>query len=259
MWNFYTIDILLITPEDFNPKKQNSMKNVLILFATLLITGLAYCQNYGEIQGKVVDENGEGLPGVNVYSTSSSGDMATTTDVHGKFRLKPLNPGVYTLELSFIGYNTQKITGINVDPDKIKFLKTSALDVTENMIPDILIVEYVDKLIDPEETSRVTIRTADIKTNALRTSPMDMIATMKSDIKRGTDGELYFRGSRSGAVQYNIDGVKMTTDVQRIPSSAIGSISVYTGGMPAKYGDTTGGVVVIETRSYMDLYNASLR
>jgi outer membrane receptor for ferrienterochelin and colicin len=82
---------------------------------------------------------------------------------------------------------------------------------------------------------------------------------MKSDVKKGTDGELYFRGSRTGAVQYNIDGVKMGANAARIPSSAIGSISVYTGGLPAKYGDTTGGVVVIETKSYMDLYNASSR
>jgi outer membrane receptor protein involved in Fe transport len=51
----------------------------------------------------------------------------------------------------------------------------------------------------------------------------------------------------------------MGANAARIPSSAIGSISVYTGGLPAKYGDTTGGVVVIETKSYMDLYNASSR
>jgi hypothetical protein len=29
---------------------------------------------------------------------------------------------------------------------------------------------------------------------------------------------------------------------------------VYTGGLPAKYGDTLGGVVVMETKGYFDLY-----
>jgi hypothetical protein len=36
------------------------------------------------------------------------------------------------------------------------------------------------------------------------------------------------------------------------PSMAIGSIMVYTGGVPSKYGDYSGGVVVVETMSYFD-------
>jgi len=32
----------------------------------------------------------------------------------------------------------------------------------------------------------------------------------------------------------------------------IGNMTVYTGGVPAKYGDFTGGVVVIESKSYSD-------
>jgi len=35
-------------------------------------------------------------------------------------------------------------------------------------------------------------------------------------------------------------------------------MEAYTGGIPAKYGDTTGGVVILETLSYFDLYNAWL-
>jgi hypothetical protein len=29
---------------------------------------------------------------------------------------------------------------------------------------------------------------------------------------------------------------------------------VYAGGIPAKYGDAMGGVIVLETKSYFDLY-----
>ena len=39
-----------------------------------------------------------------------------------------------------------------------------------------------------------------------------------------------------------------------VPNEAINSFSVYTGGVPAKYGDVTGGIVAIETKSYFDLY-----
>jgi outer membrane receptor protein involved in Fe transport len=36
---------------------------------------------------------------------------------------------------------------------------------------------------------------------------------------------------------------------------------VYSGAIPAKYGDTNGGVIVVETRSYFDLlreYNSRM-
>jgi hypothetical protein len=36
-------------------------------------------------------------------------------------------------------------------------------------------------------------------------------------------------------------------------------MQVYTGGVPAKYGDTTGGVIVVETKSYLEEYNEKLR
>jgi len=64
---------------------------------------------------------------------------------------------------------------------------------------------------------------------------------------------LYFRGERSQAVLYIVDGVKTMDGRLGIPGSAIGHLTVYSGGVPAKYGDFTGGVVVIETQSYFDI------
>jgi hypothetical protein len=52
---------------------------------------------------------------------------------------------------------------------------------------------------------------------------------------------------------YMVDGVKTST-VGAVPGCSIGRMMVYTGGLPAKYGDTLGGVVVMESKSYFDLY-----
>ena len=82
-----------------------------------------------------------------------------------------------------------------------------------------------------------------------------IVSSLTSDIKVSPSGdELYFRGSRSGAVVYFIDGVKIRENVPNIPSSGIGSIAVYSGGVPAKYGDSTGGYIIIETKSYLEDY-----
>ena len=80
-----------------------------------------------------------------------------------------------------------------------------------------------------------------------------ILAIMSSDIQFSEErDEIYFRGSRSGDAVYYIDGIKMINSKAMCPSSAIGSIMVYSGGVPAKYGDFTGGVVVIETMSYFE-------
>ena len=47
--------------------------------------------------------------------------------------------------------------------------------------------------------------------------------------------------------------MKSITGEIGIPGLAVGSIKVYTGGIPSNYGDVTGGVIVVETTSYFDL------
>ncbi len=83
--------------------------------------------------------------------------------------------------------------------------------------------------------------------------PKGLIISMSSEARLTDDGELVFRGARKGDMLYMVDGVK-GNEVQRVPSAAIGNMMVYTGALPAKYGDTLGGVVIVETKSYFDLY-----
>jgi outer membrane receptor for ferrienterochelin and colicin len=61
---------------------------------------------------------------------------------------------------------------------------------------------------------------------------------------------LYVRGSRSGATSYIVDGNK-TMQVPNVPGLGIAEMEVLTGGIPAEYGDCTGGVVIITTKDYM--------
>ena len=77
---------------------------------------------------------------------------------------------------------------------------------------------------------------------------------MSKKIKKGDNGELYFKGARNGTSVYYIDGIKLTGALANLPARSYASIQVYTGGVPAKYGDTTGGVVAIETQSYFSLW-----
>jgi outer membrane receptor protein involved in Fe transport len=121
---------------------------------------------------------------------------------------------------------------------------------------EVTVVAYrwEEPLIRIDDPSRMVITTAQIKSNPTRKDPIGLITTMSPGVTRAANGDgLYFRGSRTDAMCYFVDGVKMTR-LSGVPPDAINSISVYTGGLPAKYGDVTGGVVAIETKSYFDLY-----
>jgi len=64
--------------------------------------------------------------------------------------------------------------------------------------------------------------------------------------------DMYIRGARSDANAYYIDGIRVT-DFYGIPKMSIGSVRVITGGIPASYGDLTGGVISIETNGFGDI------
>ncbi|MBK5286011.1 MAG: TonB-dependent receptor plug domain-containing protein, partial [Bacteroidia bacterium] len=65
--------------------------------------------------------------------------------------------------------------------------------------------------------------------------------------QRDEGGDLNVRGSRSNATDYYIDGIKVRGSTS-IPQSGIEQITVVTGGVPAQYGDATGGIISITTR-----------
>jgi Ca-activated chloride channel family protein len=59
-------------------------------------------------------------------------------------------------------------------------------------------------------------------------------------------GNLNIRGARSDANIYYVDGIRVS-NFNSFPKSSMGEVTIYTGGIPAKYGDVTGGVVTLET------------
>lgn len=89
-------------------------KKLLVLLIFCLVTTLAWAQNRS-ITGKVVDKDGQGLPGATVIVKGTTN--GTSTDVDGKFTLSV--PNNATLIVSFIGMNTKEVlvgtqTSINV-------------------------------------------------------------------------------------------------------------------------------------------------
>jgi outer membrane receptor for ferrienterochelin and colicin len=87
----------------------------------LFLTNDVFSENYlspdGLIQGEVIDrQTKEPLAGVNILVPGTS--LGASTDINGKFIITDLPIGTYRLEISYIGYMTQKVTDIVVTHNK---------------------------------------------------------------------------------------------------------------------------------------------
>src|SRR5690606_8641574 len=94
------------------------------LFFTLMIAVFPLCSVFaqvgqGALQGKILDsETGEPLPFANVVVLQNGNQVAgTTTDFDGQYSIKPISPGTYDLQATYVGYQTQQISNVIVNSD----------------------------------------------------------------------------------------------------------------------------------------------
>ena len=220
----------------------------------LLSTALLGQSNLGEVIGTVVDKN-DGTPVYNAIAYIETGGTKyqERTDYDGRFRITGIPAGTYILAVKHYE-DTMKNIIVHVPMDG--FFQTGELkfESTIFVYGPVEAAHYRDKiqLIDGNLPVK-TLTAEEIDKSPLKFDVKGLIASMTSDVRMMEDGELVFRGARKGDMLYLMDGVKTAT-VGSVPGCSIGRMMVYSGGLPAKYGDTLGGVVVMESKSYFDLY-----
>lgn len=233
------------------------MKKIILTLSFALFVAFTFAQSYGEIKGRVLDSiTGEALTGATIYVELNAQKIATSADINGYYTIKPLAAGSYNVHLSLMSYNDVIVKSVAVKPDKITFVNDVEMVSTAIYKKEAVILGWKIPIIDPEAPSKLVLGHAEIMANADSKNIASVLRTNYSDIFVSDDGEeIYFRGSRESDAVYYVDGVKQINGGINVPSSSIGSVTVYSGGVPAKYGDFTGGVVVIETRSYFEWLN----
>jgi hypothetical protein len=227
------------------------MKAIILIVSCIFCISVSAQQGDGTIMGTVYGQDSVKVqPFATVWIDYNGSKFQVRADVQGKFKISPVKAGTYNLHAKHLEGGVRTMTGINVYSDAIVKHDVYLADST-NILGAVTVV--AEPLIQLEHVNKISL--ADIRNNPNIQSPKTMLAGMNSDIKLSSNDELIIRGSRPGDVIYFVDGVKQT-NMQAVPGVAINSMSVYTGGIPAKYGDTTGGIVILETKSYFDLYYA---
>ena len=226
------------------------MKQLTIILIALFSLSASAQNGNATIMGYVYSEDStEVVPFAKVWIDYNGSKLGVSADVNGKYKISAVNPGIYNLHADGSISGKRTMNGIKVYSESIAKYD---IYVTQDSI-----------LGEIEVTSEPLIKVDQIKTIPLEMiakspnirDPKRLITDFNSDIQLDANNQMIIRGSRPGDVAYFIDGVK-ASDLQSLPGASIRSMSVYTSGVPARYGDTMGGVVILETKGYFDLYYA---
>ncbi|MAB65709.1 MAG: hypothetical protein CL662_02630 [Bacteroidetes bacterium] len=120
------------------------MKN-LNSYLTLLLwlfASTAFAQNTGQITGTIIDaENGETIIGASVGITGTT--KGTASDLDGNFTIRNLEPGTYSITVTYISYTAQTITGIVVNEGESTVLNIALESSIENLDEVVVTAEAI--------------------------------------------------------------------------------------------------------------------
>jgi outer membrane receptor protein involved in Fe transport len=219
------------------------MIRYLLICFTLLISISAVAQT--SLGGKVKDDNGEPVLFGNVVLYKQGVYLrGMNTDMDGNYIFSNLDPGTYAVEFSYTGLQSQKIEGVIVYAGKANKLDVEL--TTGVTLQEVVVIDYEVPLVEQDNTTQGGTVTSE-QIRQLPTRNINAIATLTAGASSADEGEaISIRGSRSNATDYYIDGIRVSGAL--IPESEIEQLQVITGGMEAKYGDVTGGIISITTK-----------
>lgn len=221
-------------------------KHLLLLTILLGFTGIITAQT--SLGGKVTEEeSGEAISFANVVLLQNGVfRQGVTTDLDGNYNFSNVDPGTYSVEVSYTGYPTVRIEDVSVLGGKFNSLDIVMDESTGVNLQEVIVREFRKPLIEKDNTTSGGVITSEEIYN-LPTRSINAIAATTAGLSAADEGSaITIRGSRTNATNYYIDGVRV--NVNLLQESEIEQLQVITGGVEARYGDVTGGIISITTK-----------
>jgi Carboxypeptidase regulatory-like domain/TonB dependent receptor-like, beta-barrel/TonB-dependent Receptor Plug Domain len=246
---------------------------IIIALVSFSIGGVAVAQDTtGTITGRIVDAQALVLPGVTVTATGSQGAKTTVTDGEGRFTFAFLTPGAYAIHAELQGFTPVERANVQVHLGQ-------AVDLPLTM----QISALAETVVVTSTTPQVDTTSASIGAN------LDSDTLSRLPIGRRFSDTLYLTpgvstGGNVGAAnpsiegssglenQYVVDGVNITNGGygalgsysivfgslgNGTPYDFMQEVQVKTGGYEAEFGQTTGGVINVVTKSGSNAFKGS--
>ncbi|MBC8216183.1 MAG: TonB-dependent receptor [Candidatus Marinimicrobia bacterium] len=232
--------------------KRITKTSILILFAFFTLTK-TFAGVTGKIQGKIMDADGNPLPGANVMLLGTN--RGTSADAQGVYFILSVTPRTYDIKVQMMGYGTLTKTGIIVSPDRTT-LQDFKLSLEAVSMEEVEVIASRAKVETDRTFSEYIVTSDDIKQSVMVKSVADVIS-----LEPGMD--IHGRGNIRGGdmnsiaadVVYYVDGIRMVSsdglslnNFTGVGKYDIESISIITGGLSAEYGNAQAGVINIVTK-----------
>ncbi|MFU8811927.1 MAG: TonB-dependent receptor [Balneolaceae bacterium] len=213
------------------------------LLFLLFSTDTLLAQSGGRITGKVVDDQGEPLIGVQVFLAEIS--RGTVTAIDGFYSIIDVPAGTYSITYKFVGF-----ADVRIDNAEVITGRTTNLDVImrEMVIEGEEIVITAERPIVQKDRTTTTAFVSAEQIEALPVRSVDEVLNLQAGVVEG-----HFRGGRLNEVSYVVNGVPINNPINNRPAfeveaNMVSNLEVITGVFNAEFGQATSGVVNITTK-----------
>jgi hypothetical protein len=242
------------------------LRNVAAVLAALLTcTAMALAQETtGRIAGRVVDTQALAVPGATITATGPQGAKSATTDAAGRYAIPFLTPGTYTVRAELQGFKVVEEKDVTVTLGQTTEMPFK-LDV--GAVAETIEVKGTSSIIDTTSTtigavlssdrlSQVPVgrRFADAMYLAPGVSSSGGAGRMNPSISGGSGLENQYVVDGANVTNAGYGGLGSYSTVfgslgNSTPYDFIKEIQIKTGGYEAEFGQATGGVVNVVTKS----------
>jgi hypothetical protein len=228
-------------------------KALFILLALLLIipaSVFSQSRETGAINGKVVDDQGNPLPGVTLKLTSPNlmGGRSAISDVNGLFRFPALPPGVYQLKAEMPGFGSVVQENIRVTTT---VTLTSDLTMKPSTVQEQVTVMAQSPTVDVKSTETASVT---LSNEILRNMPFSNFTADIVNMAPGVNNDTAYGASNGTGISYQMDGVGVAdpdggTAWVFVDSNIVEEAKIMGVGLPAEYGNFTGVIFNLVTKS----------
>ena len=247
--------------------------SALLVAFVLAITGLAAAQETtGTISGRLVDSQGLPVPGATVTATGPQGSRSAVSDADGRYSLAFITPGTYTVKAELQGFKTVTQSNVSV---ALGQTATVNLSMQVGGVTETVEVTASAPIVDTHSTTTgAVLESSDLNRIPVGRRISDTLYVAPGVSTGGSVGSANpsISGGSGLENQYVIDGVNVTNQGygaygsysivfgslgNATPYDFVKEVQVKTGGYEAEFGQSTGGVVNVVTKSGSNDFHGS--
>ena len=231
--------------------------SVVPILCVLLISIQVLAGDTGKITGTVKDGHGQPLPGVNIVLMGTT--MGAATDMDGHFTILYINPGVYKVRASMIGYQTVIEKDIEVHADRTVFLNIKMKESSVNMKAVVVTAKHKVVKVDVSSTQ---FSFSQKEAEVMPVNTIQNVLSLQPGVSINGDN-ISVRGGGSDQVNVLLNGISLKDNLFNRPYMAlnmtdVAQIQVITSGFNAEYGNIRSGLIKVITKEGGEQYHVSV-